>query len=77
MLQRDGPQVAILSQVLDLDLRYAEADPADMLAQMLSHGMPEELAHAIVKQFRSPLQPYNSEPTGDISTVTGRGTQLH
>jgi uncharacterized protein YbjT (DUF2867 family) len=65
-------QVAILSQVLDLDLRYVEADPADMLAQMLSYGMPEELSHAIVEQFRSTLQPYNSEPTGDISTVTGR-----
>ena len=68
-------QVATLSQVLDLDLRYAEADPGDMLAQMLSYGMPEELAHAIVEQFRSTLQPYNSEPTGDISTVTGRAAR--
>ena len=65
-------QVAILSQVLGRDLRYAESDPADMLAQMVSYGMPEELAHAVVEQFRSTLEPFNSELTGDITTVTGR-----
>ena len=65
-------QVAILSQVLGRDLRYAETDPADMLAQMVSYGMPEELAHAIIEMFRSTLKPYNSEPTGDITEVTGR-----
>ena len=65
-----GDQVAILSQVLGLDLRYAEADPAGMLAQMVSYGMPEDLAHAIVEQFRGTLEPYNSEPTGDITAVT-------
>ena len=65
-------QVAILSQVLNRDLRYAESDPADMLAQIVSYGMPEELAHAVVEQFRSTLEPYNSEPTGDITTVTSR-----
>jgi (4-alkanoyl-5-oxo-2,5-dihydrofuran-3-yl)methyl phosphate reductase len=65
-------QIAILSQVLGRDLRYAEADPADMLAQMVSYGMPEELAHAIIEQFRSTLEPYNSEPTGDITEVTSR-----
>ena len=65
-------QVAILSQVLDRDLRYAETDPADTLAQMVSYGMPEELAHAIIEMFRSTLEPYNSEPTGDITTVTSR-----
>ena len=65
-------QVAILSQVLSRDLRYAEADPADMLAQMVSYGMPEELAHAVIEMFRSTLEPYNSVPTADISTVTSR-----
>ena len=65
-------QVAILSHVLDRDLRYAETDPADTLAQMVSYGMPEELAHAIIEMFRSTLKPYNSEPTGDITTVTSR-----
>ena len=65
-------QVAILSQVLGRDLRYAETDPADTLAQMVSYGMPEELAHAIIEMFRSTLKPYNSEPTGDITTVTSR-----
>ena len=65
-------QVAILSQVLGRDLRYAEADPADMLAQMVSYGMPEELAHAVIEQFRSTLEPFNSEPTGDITAVTSR-----
>ena len=67
-----GDQVAILSQVLGRDLRYAESDPADMLAQMASYGMPEELAHAVVEQFRSTLQPFNSKPTGDIAAVTSR-----
>jgi (4-alkanoyl-5-oxo-2,5-dihydrofuran-3-yl)methyl phosphate reductase len=65
-------QVAILSQVLDRDLRYTESDPADMAAQMVSYGMPEELAHAVIEQFRSTLKPFNSEPTGDITAVTGR-----
>ncbi len=65
-------EVAILSQVLDRDLHYAEADPADTVAQMVSYGMPEELAHAIIEMFRSTLEPYNSEPTGDITTVTSR-----
>ena len=65
-------QVAILSQVLGRDLRYAEADPADIVAQMVSYGMPEELAHAVIEQFRSTLEPYSSEPTGDITAVTSR-----
>ena len=65
-------QVAILSQVLGRDLRYTETDPADTTAQMVSYGMPEELALAIIEMFRSTLKPYNSEPTGDITTVTSR-----
>jgi uncharacterized protein YbjT (DUF2867 family) len=65
-------QVALLGEVLWRDLSYVEADPADSLAQMVSYGMPEEQAHAVVELFRSTLQPYNSEPTGDITAVTGR-----
>ena len=65
-------QVAILSQVLGSDLRYAEADPASALAQMVSYGMPKELAYAVIELFRSTVEPYNSEPTGDITAVTGR-----
>jgi uncharacterized protein YbjT (DUF2867 family) len=69
-----GPseQVAILSQVLGVDLSYAEADPAATLAQWTSYGMPNDLADAIMLQFHSTLEPFNSELTGDISTVTGR-----
>ncbi len=58
--------------MLGRDLRYAEADPADTVAQWVSYGMPAELAHAVIEQFRSTLEPYNSEPTGDITTVTSR-----
>ncbi len=65
-------QVAILSRVLDRELRYAEADPADMAAQLLSYGMPEDLAHAVIEQFRSTLEPYNATPTDDIAAVTRR-----
>ena len=65
-------QVAILSEVLGLDLRYAESAPASMSAQMVSYGLPEELAHAIVEQFRATLEPYNSETTDDITAVTNR-----
>lgn len=65
-------QVAILSQVLDRDLRYSEADPDDTLAQWVSYGMPEQLAHAVIEQFRSTLEPFNSEPTGDITALTSR-----
>jgi (4-alkanoyl-5-oxo-2,5-dihydrofuran-3-yl)methyl phosphate reductase len=67
-----GDQVAILSQVLGRDLRYAEADPAGTVAQWVSYGMPEELAHAVIEQFRSTLNAYNAEPTGDITAVTNR-----
>jgi uncharacterized protein YbjT (DUF2867 family) len=65
-------QVVILSQVLGRDLRYAEADPASALAQMVSYGMPKELAHAVIELFRSTVEPYNSESTDDITAVTGR-----
>jgi uncharacterized protein YbjT (DUF2867 family) len=65
-------QVAILSQVLGSDLRYAQADPDDTLAQWIAYGMPEELAHAVIEQFRSSLKPYHSELTADITTVTHR-----
>jgi uncharacterized protein YbjT (DUF2867 family) len=65
-------QVAILSQVLGRDLAYAEADPASALAQMVSYGMPTELAHAVIELFRSTEEPYNCEPTNDITAVTGR-----
>ncbi|WP_027006787.1 NAD(P)H-binding protein [Conexibacter woesei] len=65
-------QVAILSKVLDRDLRYAEADPDDTLAQWISYGMPEQLAHAVIEQFRSTLEPFNSELTADITAVTNR-----
>jgi uncharacterized protein YbjT (DUF2867 family) len=65
-------QVAILSQVLGRDLRYAEADPASTLAQMVSYGMPKELAHAVIELFRSTVEPYNFEPTGEITAITGR-----
>ena len=54
------------------DLRYAEADPAGTLAQLVSHGMPGQLAHAIIELFRSTAEPYNSKPTGDITAVTSR-----
>jgi hypothetical protein len=58
--------------VLGRDLRYAETDPAGTLAQMVSYDMSEELAHAIIELFRSTVEPYNSEPTGDITAVTRR-----
>jgi uncharacterized protein YbjT (DUF2867 family) len=65
-------QVAILSKVLGRDLRYAEADPAGSVAQMVSYGMPEDLASAIIEQFRSTLEPWSPEPTSDVSAVTKR-----
>jgi uncharacterized protein YbjT (DUF2867 family) len=65
-------QVAILGKVLDRDLRYAETDPADTVAQMVSYGMPEEHASAIIEQFRSTLEPWSPEPTSDVTAVTNR-----
>jgi uncharacterized protein YbjT (DUF2867 family) len=65
-------QVAILSKVLGRDLRYAEADPAGSVAQMVSYGMPEDLASAIIEQFRSTLEPWSPEPTSDVTAVTKR-----
>jgi (4-alkanoyl-5-oxo-2,5-dihydrofuran-3-yl)methyl phosphate reductase len=58
--------------VLNRDLRYAEADPVDTRAQWLSYGVPEELVHAVIEQFCSTLEPYNSKQTGDITAVTNR-----
>lgn len=68
-------QVALLGEVLWRDLRYVEADPAGMVTQMVSYGVPEEQAQAVVELFRSTLEPYNSEPTGDITAVTGRAAR--
>jgi len=65
-------QVDILAQVLGRAVSYVEADPADVLDQMTSYGMPTELAHAVVELLRSSQEPFNSEPTTDIETVTGR-----
>jgi uncharacterized protein YbjT (DUF2867 family) len=65
-------QVAILSRVLGRDLRYAETDPADSVAQMVSYGMPEEYASAVIAQFRSTLEPWSPEPTSDVTAVTNR-----
>jgi hypothetical protein len=39
---------------------------------MVSYGMPEEQAHAVIELFRSTVEPYNSVPTSDITAVTGR-----
>jgi (4-alkanoyl-5-oxo-2,5-dihydrofuran-3-yl)methyl phosphate reductase len=65
-------QVTILGRVLGRDLRYVETDPAATVAQWVSYGTPEELANAVIEQFRSTLEPYNSKPTGDITAVTSR-----
>ena len=65
-------QVAILAMVLGRAVSYVEAHPADVLQQMITYGMPAELAHAVVELLRSSQEPFNSEPTPDISTVTGR-----
>lgn len=65
-------QVAVLGKVLARDLSYAEVDADSTIAQWVSYGMPEEYAHAAIEQFRSTMEPYNSEPTGDVAAVTGR-----
>ena len=65
-------QVAILSQVLDRELRYAEADPDGTLRSGVSDGMPKSWRTPSFEHFRSTLKPYNSQPTGDITAVTNR-----
>lgn len=65
-------QVAILSRVLGRAVSYVEADPADVLQQMTSYGMPAELAHAVVDLLRASQEPFNAVPTPDINAVTGR-----
>jgi uncharacterized protein YbjT (DUF2867 family) len=65
-------QVAILTRVLGRTLSFVEVDPADALTQMVSYGMPPELADAVVELLRSSQEPFNSEPSGDIAAVTGR-----
>jgi uncharacterized protein YbjT (DUF2867 family) len=67
-----GDQVALLGKVLGTDLRYAEVDPEDTIAQWVAYGMPEQYAHAAMELFRSTTEPYNSELTGDVAAVTGR-----
>jgi uncharacterized protein YbjT (DUF2867 family) len=66
-----GDQVSLLGEVLWRDLRYVEADPAGMVAQMVSYGMPEDEAQAVIELFRSTEEPWNSEPTDDVTAVTG------
>lgn len=65
-------QVAVLSRVLGRTLSYVEADPAAVADQMASYRMPAALAHAVVELLRASQEPFNSHPTSDITTVTGR-----
>ena len=65
-------QVAILGRVLGRALSYVEADPADVMQQMTSYGMPADLARAVVELLRASQEPFNSEPTPDTTAVTGR-----
>lgn len=65
-------QVAVLGQVLGISLSYVETDPTDVAAQMMSYGMPAQLAHAVVELLRSSQEPFNSQPTNDITAATGR-----
>ena len=65
-------QVDTLARVLGRAVSYVEADPADVIHQMTSYGLPAELAHAVVELLRSSQEPFNSEPTSDIKAVTGR-----
>ena len=70
-------QVAILSQVLGRDLRYAESDPADMLAQMVSYGMPRSWAR---RRRTIPLHPGTVQLRADRRHHRSHeppGTQLH
>lgn len=65
-------QVAILGRTIGLTLAYVEAEPADVVTQMTSYGTPPELAHAVLELLRSSQEPFNSQPTNDITAVTGR-----
>ena len=71
-------QVAILSQVLDRDLRYAEADPADTLAQM---GVLRHARGARARHHRAiPLHPGPVQLRADRRHHHSHeppGTQLH
>ncbi|MYS21757.1 hypothetical protein GA0115240_135210 [Streptomyces sp. DvalAA-14] len=39
---------------------------------MVSYGIPEEQASAIIEQFRFTLEPWSPEPTSDVTAVTSR-----
>ena len=71
-------QVAILSQVLGRDLRYAEADPADTLAQM---GVLRHARGAGARRHRAvPLHPETVQLRADRRHHRSHqppGTQLH
>lgn len=65
-------QVTILGRALNRDLHYVEANPSDVVAQMVSYGMPEALAHAVVELLRSSHEAFNSVVCDDIPNVLGR-----
>lgn len=65
-------QVTILGQALGRELRYVEADPSTVVAQMVWHGMPEDLAQAVLDLLRSSHAPFNSVVSDDIPDVLGR-----
>lgn len=65
-------QVAILGQVLGRELGYVEAEPAAVVKQMTSYGMPEQLAHAVVELLRSSQEPFNSVVSPAVAIVLGR-----
>ncbi len=65
-------QVTVLGGVLGISLGCREADPTDVTSQLVSYGMPTELAHAVVEVSCSGQEPFNSQPTGGIAAATGK-----
>ncbi|MFI9509174.1 NAD(P)H-binding protein [Nocardia sp. NPDC052566] len=67
-----GEQTAILAEVLDRPLRYVEVTPAQARHALLEHGVPAELADAIMALRADALEAFTSVVHPTIERVTGR-----
>lgn len=67
-----GEQVAILGEVLGRPLRFVEVEPAAARAAIISHGVPPEMADAIMALRATALEEFTSVVHPTVERVTGR-----
>ena len=67
-----GEQVAILGDVIGRPLRFVEVEPAAARQAIIGHGVPPEMADAIMALRATALEDFTSVVHPTVQRVTGR-----